>query len=472
MLYDYVIQTQRYELINDVFNSDLVKKINYQTYLREYALFFLVKILFLLQQKNETAENSLKWQIDQEYRFFMYRLATNEKGLLQLLQTDNRFVLENIGTVLNQDYFYYTNGHQQLLLTLYEKGFKENIKNNILWLNEEILAFLFQDLERKQFLIYANFLYTKCDHFEYFLDLKDDLKFAVGYYMRHYSQFFEDDKLKIIFANNFQDILDIKTQEFLMSLYSKVKRETIIFAINLALKYPNSLLEKINYLAQEYFSDEIKTLLFWERYPHLMEQLLQEKKDKLKIWQVYSYLIKNPAILNIKNWDDDLATLTVDVEGQTCQKYIMSLSPQGEKKTVLFNNEREIIIIKENGEPIFLEVLDAHYKTLCEYYGYGNKERNYKPILYQANKAGDIVLVIENEAIMLWLPKFLTSLQQEMLLQLDMLSVRKRFTEKSAFYPNIVSDTEEQYYYFNGEEALKWDEYLTFIQHMPIQRKR
>ncbi len=467
-LYNYLIKSQEYEIVDNIFNSKLVKELNYQNYLPEYSFFFLIKLLSLLEKKEKETDLSIKWELDQEYRFFMYRFATNEKGLLKLLNENNSLVIENLKKVLNQDYFYYLNNQDNLLLTLYQRGFKENIKRNILCLNDEMLAILFQDIKRKEFLINAKFLYIKCDHFEYFLDLKMDLKYAIAYYMRHRLKVLDFDKLEIIINNNFKGILDEQTKKFLINLFGKVSPDIIAFSINLALKYPNDFLKKFNYLVNEYFYDSIKTLLFWERYPYLINELLKEKKDKSKVLEVYNYLSQNPAILNIKNWEEDLENLTIDTKSHTHQKYITSLSIQSSKQTVLFNNDREIIVIKENGEPVFLKVLEAHYKTLFEYYGYNSKERNYKPVLYHANKNGDLILVIENEAIMVWLPNLLTAQQKELLLNLNTLSLNKKFTEKSEFYPNIVSDTKEQYYYFNGNEPLSWNEYLIFIQHMPL----
>lgn len=88
------------------------------------------------------------------------------------------------------------------------------------------------------------------------------------------------------------------------------------------------------------------------------------------------------------------------------------ISPNNRDEGVsLFLYDREIIRIDNKGFLSQYYVNDSHERTLRKIYG--GYDRDIIELLYMANMKGDILFVIENSGLIIWLPPYIIERQKE-----------------------------------------------------------
>lgn len=475
----YIDEQKKYYLIDDlIFLNNVMAKIykiasNHEDLV---ALLYLVKTNILqgkiaMQPNNEQMGVWLN-----ELRYFKDQLSTcYYNGISTLVKQHHEYTLTHLKTILDDRFFKLIYWDSDIINSLCRNGFFKEVEENLANISTHLLLIAFQDEKIKNRLLTKELIIERDDVVAFFSNLTH--KEYLGYLFnkefndrRNSKIYLAAEKrplLENLYQNNFSGILTKKLQLKLIDLYGEVSASTIEFAIlkTLGLKEEFwTLVEKYN---QEFFEDEYQCLTFWATYPNLMNQLNMSDKERIKY--VIDYILKAGAALNIESFDDDLTTLHHVFLKKEDAYRPLNISLTGYENMTVFNYNRELVVLSREGTWTSIYCEHSHYNRLEEYY----KASDFQNMdsVYYGNSLGDVIIVVEGETVVVWLPSNLSEIQKEILQNVELKSSLNDLT-KVKFGCAIILPEENEYYCFYNGETMNIETFKKIILHCPVIKEQ
>ena len=362
----------------------------------------------------------------------MFLLAELDEGIKELIDSNNTFFKENIDSFI--DYKFLNNCTNKSILALYDMGYRDLIikgvlkyKINSIYLIEELLSIeeFKNKIITKEFLLHGfNSRYEK-----YFLNLPKDRRNLLSYYGVHvfgndnYSGetcMLLKDNLFYLYKNNFPELSE-DLIKIIIDLYGKVSFGCICYVINNII-VNNNYLNEMQIIANRFFKGQLEVVLsFSYKYPNLSSILFElDKIDINTVKKIYelsaSDVLDGINELSIDEFiKSDIKDFSYSFDIEDNINNYNNISPVNIKKNIfLFNYYREIARIDTKGNWEEYLVRGLHYEALKEIY---DSDKDNKDLLYEANIIGDVLFVIENAGMIMWLPFVMTEIQKKVLLE-------------------------------------------------------
>ncbi|MBR3161442.1 MAG: hypothetical protein IKF19_01770 [Bacilli bacterium] len=362
----------------------------------------------------------------------MFHLAKLDKGLKELFDSGNDYFRKNINEFIDINFLGGCN--EVSIILLYNRGYKSFITDNVLNYNINSFCLIESLLSIKEFrdkIITKKFLLHGFNsrHDNYFLMLPDDRKYLLGLYG---SDIFGNDNYGLEtyhrFKKNLEELyrkifpnFDKSLIEELINLYGNVSYDTVCFVINNTISN-DKYLDEMHIIADKYFNGRMGVVLsFCNKYPDISTKIFKlDMVDRRIIEKIYELSVGDVlAGVNLLSVEDflkcDIREFSYSFEENNYVNDCFSVSPVNFKTQFsLYSYYREIAKIDNKGNWEEYLVKSTHDDTLKEIY---LSDKEGIDLLYEVNLNGDIVFVMENAGLIVWLPPVLTSLQINKLLE-------------------------------------------------------
>ncbi len=435
---------KEYEKIGSIVESnfrinDILKK--YRTLTEEEKILTIISY-YIYCQDNPLEEKTWNYRMQEtDLSSEMFRLAELEDGINYLYNEHNSYFINNIKEIINVDFL--KNCTKRSIICLYNNGYKDFIIQNVLNYkisSKDIIKGLLSISEFRDKVITKEFLMYGFNsrYHEYFFDLPDDRKELLGCYgafvftSDNYSVDTKErlkNNLRDLFKNNFLEFSDDLSNR-LVELYGNVSYYIICFTISKVI-IDNNYLDKMQDIADKFFEGRIEVVLnFCYKYPNLSINLFKlkflDRDNILKINTLANIdILDKVDKLTVEEFlNSDINDFSYSFSTNDYLNKYDNISPLNLKsEVVLYNYYREIDVIDNKGNWMEFLVRGIHDDTLREIY---NSDKGGIGLLYDANINGDILFVIENAGLIIWLPPIMTKIQKNTLLdKLEVLRGRK-----------------------------------------------
>lgn len=404
--------------------------------------------------------------------FYTKQLARSKEGIITLLKEKNSFVEKQIIKYFNDIFYKSLYEHNSLFLEeLIELGFSKNIMEHIQDLEEFTLKnFLKKNNIQKEYLL-PGALQKWNTRIDFFLDLPENKKSFVCYYKRDYYHKIRKNhseprieyqkELEDIFHNNFDSLLSEELQRKILYFYGKVKDHTLMFLIKESLKEKELFLEKIEILSEKYFNKEQeKALELVEKHPFICNWNIEQKEFQKRI----KYVIDHPEFTYR---DSQITFLTKGIDG-LIPKFVSPTCFEVLEEPILTYN-REVAIINEYGH---LEEYNAFSHEESLKVRYPNDRGDVISSLYYGNNLGDIIFMIENKSLIIWMPAKITKTRDETLKRtLDNIERKNNHNKINVSCAYAIPNRWKEYKYLNQGMAMDLEEFKRNLKYFEVGKE-
>ena len=259
----------------------------------------------------------------------------------------------------------------------------------------------------------------------------------------------------------------------MINLYGVVSYDTICFVIYNTILNKNYL-DEMQFVADKYFNKRIGVVLSFNcKYQNLSSKIFKlDVIDVNVIRKIYELSIGDVLdevdLLSVEEFlECDIKDFSYSFKEKDYVNDIVSISPISFKtENSLYKYYRELAKIDSNGNWEEYLASNTHDDTLKEMYDI-NKEG--MELLYEVNILGDIVFVIENAGLIIWLPPIMTKVQRDKLL--EKLEILKNRGGVDIFLGVANPNVKGNYIYLNNGMSVNVEMAIDSVGRIRIEKK-